>query len=198
MTDEELDSLERLNSKLTLMPYSYFKLSSQSGYGAGNEAPNYYQLLWEALQENELDSLAANYMTSVARDLRKHGTHRSTAAVIEGVRLSRTLSALKNGIVPTLRDLQDAAVSLIGYGQRATVAESLARIEVGTSIGSLPDGISQTSIQEDFNRELKRLKLTKYRNAVKTDLSLDLRENRTVKSEAVSYTHLTLPTNREV
>ena len=190
MTDEELDSLERLNSKLTLMPYSYFKLSSQSGYGAGNEAPNYYQLLWEALQENELDSLAANYMTSVARDLRKHGTHRSTAAVIEGVRLSRTLSALKNGIVPTLRDLQDAAVSLIGYGQRATVAESLARIEVGTSIGSLPDGISQTSIQEDFNRELKRLKLTKYRNAVKTDLSLDLRENRTVKSEEAAFLDL--------
>ena len=190
MTDEELDSLERLNSKLTLMPYSYFKLSSQSGYGAGNEAPNYYQLLWEALQENELDSLAANYMTSVARDLRKHGTHRSTAAVIEGVRLSRTLSALKNGIVPTLRDLQDAAVSLIGYGQRATVAESLARIEVGTSIGSLPDGISQTSIQEDFNRELKRLMLTKYRNAVKTDLSLDLRENRTVKSEEAAFLDL--------
>ena len=190
MTDEELNSLERLNSKLTLMPYSYFKLSSQSGYGAGNEAPNYYQLLWEALQENELDSLAANYMTSVARDLRKHGTHRSTAAVIEGVRLSRTLSALKNGIVPTLRDLQDAAVSLIGYGQRATVAESLARIEVGTSIGSLPDGISQTSIQEDFNRELKRLKLTKYRNAVKTDLSLDLRENRTVKSEEAAFLDL--------
>lgn len=190
MTDEELDSLERLNSKLTLMPYSYFKLSSQSGYGAGNEAPNYYQLLWEALQENELDSLAANYMTSVTRDLRKHGTHRSTAAVIEGVRLSRTLSALKNGIVPTLRDLQDAAVSLIGYGQRATVAESLARIEVGTSIGSLPDGISQTSIQEDFNRELKRLKLTKYRNAVKTDLSLDLRENRTVKSEEAAFLDL--------
>ena len=190
MTDEELDSLERLNSKLTLMPYSYFKLSSQSGYGAGNEAPNYYQLLWEALQDNELDSLAANYMTSVARDLRKHGTHRSTAAVIEGVRLSRTLSALKNGIVPTLRDLQDAAVSLIGYGQRATVAESLARIEVGTSIGSLPDGISQTSIQEDFNRELKRLKLTKYRNAVKTDLSLDLRENRTVKSEEAAFLDL--------
>ena len=190
MTDEELDSLERLNSKLTLMPYSYFKLSSQSGYGAGNEAPNYYQLLWEALQESELDSLAANYMTSVARDLRKHGTHRSTAAVIEGVRLSRTLSALKNGIVPTLRDLQDAAVSLIGYGQRATVAESLARIEVGTSIGSLPDGISQTSIQEDFNRELKRLKLTKYRNAVKTDLSLDLRENRTVKSEEAAFLDL--------
>ncbi len=36
MTDAELARLRRRSSKLTLMPYSYFKLSSQSGYGAGN------------------------------------------------------------------------------------------------------------------------------------------------------------------
>ena len=31
MTDEELASLRRRSSKLTLMPYSYYRLSSQSG-----------------------------------------------------------------------------------------------------------------------------------------------------------------------
>src|SRR6185503_16407466 len=36
MTDEELARLRRRESKMTLMPYSFFKLSSQSGYGAGN------------------------------------------------------------------------------------------------------------------------------------------------------------------
>lgn len=190
MTDEELASLVRLPSKLTLMPYSYFKLSSQSGYGAGNEAPHYFELMWEALQNDDLDSLAPQFVTRVTRELRKHGTYRSTAAVIEGVRLSRTLSALKNGLAPTLRDLQDATISLIGLGERSVVAESLARVEVGTAIGKLPDGISQTSIQEDFQRELKSLKLTKYRTAVKTDLSLDLRENRQVKSAAAAFLDL--------
>ena len=34
MTDDELKRLPRRSSKLTLMPYSYFKLSTQSGYGA--------------------------------------------------------------------------------------------------------------------------------------------------------------------
>lgn len=47
MTDAELASLRRRSSKLTLMPYSYFKLSSQSGYGAGNRAPAYFDLFWE-------------------------------------------------------------------------------------------------------------------------------------------------------
>lgn len=182
MQNEELEQLDRLPSKLTLMPYSYFKLSSQSGYGAGNEAPAYYERLWESLEDNQLDQLASRYMTDVTRTLRDHGTHRSTAAVIEGVRLSRSLSALKGGLAPTLRDLQDAAITLIGLGDRGTVAESLARVEVGTAIGRLPKGVSQTSIQEDFARELSRLKLTKYQTTVKTDLALDLRENRQSKT----------------
>ena len=59
MTDEELASLPRRSSKLTLMPYSYFKLSSQSGYGAGNHAPAYFELLWEALNEHGVGDLSA-------------------------------------------------------------------------------------------------------------------------------------------
>ena len=54
MTDDELTSLRHRSSKFTLMPYSYFKLSSQSGYGAGNQAPAYFELLWEALQRDDL------------------------------------------------------------------------------------------------------------------------------------------------
>ena len=52
MTDRELASLPRRTSKVTLMPYSYFRLSSQSGYGAGNHAPAYFELLWQALNEH--------------------------------------------------------------------------------------------------------------------------------------------------
>ena len=190
MTDEEFESLERLESKLTLMPYSYFRLSSQSGYGAGNQAPAYYELLWEAIRDGELPELAARYLSLVVRNLRESGTHRSTAEVIEGVRLARTLSALKDGMAPTLRDLQDAATTLIGHGQRSVVQESMARVEVGTSIGRLPKGVSQTSIQEDFDHQLSELKLTKYREGVKQELQLDLRENRRAKTEAAAFLDL--------
>ena len=40
MTDEEEASLPRADSTATLMPYSYYRLSSRSGYGAGNRAPD--------------------------------------------------------------------------------------------------------------------------------------------------------------
>ncbi len=64
------------------------------------------------------------------------------------------------------------------------VRESLLRVEVGTAIGSLAKGVSQTSIQDDFYREAQnRLKLEQFKNSVRRDLDLDLRENRHVKSK---------------
>lgn len=190
MTDDELASLPRRASKLTLMPYSYFKLSSQSGYGAGNHAPAYFELLWEALEKNDLHGLPLKYLSLVVRHLRESGTHRSTAEVIEGVRLANTLSALKQGLAPTLYDLRDAAVTLVGHGELSSIKDALARVEVGTAIGELPKGVSQTSIQNDFERELLLLKLEKYRTAVKQELELDLRENRRAKTEEAAYLDL--------
>ncbi|MDA1017522.1 MAG: DUF5682 family protein [Planctomycetota bacterium] len=190
LSDEELNGLKRRPSKLTLMPYSYFKLSSQSGYGAGNHAPAYFELLWEALDHEDLHQLPAKYLSSIARHMRDSGTHRSTAEVIEGVRLARTLSGLKDGQAPTLADLHDAATTLIGHGQHSVVAESVARVDVGTAIGRLPKGVSKTSIQDDFERELDRLKLAKYRTGVKQELALDLRENRRVKTEDAAFLDL--------
>lgn len=190
MSDEELASLRRRGSKFTLMPYSYFKLSSQSGYGAGNHAPAYYELLWEALEENDLEGLASRYLSRVARNMREGGTHRSTAEVIEGVRLANTLSALKEGMAPTLADLRDAAIALLGHGELAAVKDAIVRVEVGTAIGELPKGVSRTSIQADFERELARLKLEKYKTSVKQDLALDLRENRLAKSAESAFLDL--------
>ncbi|MDK8183311.1 DUF5682 family protein [Paenibacillus sp. UMB4589-SE434] len=190
MTDTELKALPRRSAKLTLMPYSYYKLSSMSGYGAGNNAPNYYEMMWHRMSTDTLDELSEYYLSMVARGMRDTGTHRSTAEVIEAVRLAEALAALHGGSAPTLRDLRDAAQTLLGRGELSVVADTLARVDVGTSIGSLADGVSQTPIQDDLNRLLKRLKLDKYKTAVATDVALDLRENRRVSTEEAAFLDL--------
>ncbi|MWV42135.1 hypothetical protein GRF59_00695 [Paenibacillus sp. HJL G12] len=190
MSDDELKQLPSRKTKRTLMPYSYLKLSSLSGYGAGNIAPYYFELMWGHMLQGTLGELPHHYLSSVAGDLRKGGTHRSTAEVIEAVRLAESLAALHEGMAPTLRDLRDAAKTLLGRGDLSVIAESLARIEVGTAIGALAEGVSQTPIQEDMNRQMKRLKLEKYKTAVASDLVLDLRENRRVSSEEAAYLDL--------
>lgn len=190
MTDEELAKLRRRASKLTLMPYSYFKLSTQSGYGAGNHAPAYFELMWDSLQAHELAELPGVYLAHIARHVRTKGTHRSTAEVIEGVRLARTLAAIHDGTSPTLRDLRDAAVTLVGHGEPLAIREALADVDIGSAIGSLPKGVSQTSIQEDFDREMARLKLEKHKTTQKVDMALDLRENRHVASVEAAFLDL--------
>ncbi|GIP12384.1 hypothetical protein J1TS5_45540 [Paenibacillus macerans] len=190
MSDEEISQLPSRKTKLTLMPYSYLRLSSLTGYGAGNIAPYYFEMMWEQMQRGALEELPHRYLASAAADLRRTGTHRSTAEVIEAVRLAESLSALHGGSLPVLMDLRDAAKTLLGRGELAVVAESLARTEVGTAIGALAEGVSQTPIQDDVNRQLKRLKLEKYKTAVAQDLVLDLRENRRVNSEEAAYLDL--------
>jgi len=189
MTDEELAKLRRRPAKMTLMPYSFFKLSSQSGYGAGNHAPAYFEMVWNAYNDNTAPALPTSFLTQVARELRAAGTFRSTAEVIDGVRLAETMAGMKQSL-PTLRELQDAAVTLLGQGDPGVVRESLLRIEVGTAIGALAKGVSQTSIQDDFNRELERLKLEPFKTGVIRDLDLDLRENRRVKSVEAAFLDL--------
>lgn len=189
MTDEELEKLRKRESKMTLMPYSFFKLSSQSGYGAGNHAPAYFEMVWNGFNKNLAASLPTLFLTNVVRELRTSGTFRSTAEVIEGVRLAEAIADMKNSL-PTLRELQDAAVTLLGQGDPAVVRESLLRVEVGTAIGALAKGVSQTSIQDDFYRELTRLKLDQFKASVKRELDLDLRENRRVKTAEAAFLDL--------
>ncbi|HUR47255.1 MAG TPA: DUF5682 family protein [Candidatus Saccharimonadales bacterium] len=189
MTDAEFSGLRRRESKMTLMPYSFFKLSSQSGYGAGNHAPAYFEMVWNGFNKNQANQLPTLFLAHVVRELRASGTFRSTAEVIEGVRLARAMADLKNSR-PTLRDLQDAAVTLLGQGDPAVVRESLLRVEVGTAIGSLAKGVTQTSIQDDFYRELNRLKLETFKSTVRRELDLDLRENRRAKTREAAFLDL--------
>lgn len=104
--------------------------------------------------------------------------------------MAESLAALHGGSAPTLLDLRDAALTLLGRGDLSVIAEALVRIDVGTAIGMLADGVSQTPIQDDLNRWMRKLRLEKYKTTVATDLALDLRENRRVSSEDAAFLDL--------
>lgn len=190
MTDEEEKSLPRISCKQTLMPYSYYRLSSMSGYGAGNCAPAYYGMLWNSMQKGDNIAVTYQYLSSIASYQREHGWYSSSAEVIEAVRLATTLAQMKNGNYPTLRDLKDAAITCLGHGNIRELTPAFAAIEVGTKIGALPEGVSQTSVQADFSRCLHTLKLEKYKTLLEQELELDLRENTRVKSEKAAFLDL--------
>lgn len=195
LTDDELAALPSPETTLALMPYSYRRLSSQSGYGAGNHAPAYYQALWEEQGQGTVSRLTARFLAEVAGRLRTAGMIRSSAEVIEAVRLANTLAALKaDRVAPTLAELRDAASILLGQGDAAAVAKHLDAVEIGDSIGALPPGVAQTAIQEDFHRWIKDLGLDEYlkdkdqviKGRADKGQALDLREDRFAKNPATA------------
>ena len=147
------------------MPYSYFKLSTQSGYGAGQPRPGLLRTAVGAHAMRAAGRFAAPLSVAWSPAIREAGTHRSTAEVIEGVRLARTLAAMHDGAgADAARSPATPRSRSSATASRSSVAEALAHVDVGTAIGELPKGVSQTSIQDDFDRLMTRLKLEKYQN----------------------------------
>lgn len=196
LDDQQLAALSSPETSLALMPYSYRRLSSQSGYGAGNHAPAYYQALWEEAHNGTPQRLSTRYLAEVAGKLRTAGMIRSSAEVIEAVRLAETLAAIhQDRVAPTLAELRDAAITLLGQGDRNNVAKHLDAVEIGDAIGALPPGVAQTAIQEDFHRWITDLGLQEYlkdkdqvvKGRADKGQALDLREDRFAKNKATAF-----------
>src|SRR5262249_37095862 len=187
MDDRELKKLPRVTTSITLMPYSYYRLSSQSGYGAGNHAPAYFQRLHEERRAGRASRLASRYLTEVCHEMRRGGQIRSAAEVIEAVRLAQSLAALNDGCAPCLRDLRDAAVTCLGRGEYNLVRPFLAAVEVGHSIGRLPKGVSRTPPPDDFYLHPEGLRLGKLQTDKAQELEVDLREDRRAKTEVTAF-----------
>ena len=190
MTDKEYDSLKKKDSNITLMPYSYYRLSKRTGYGAGNTAPAYYELLWQGFIKNDKTYHERKYLSLLAKYMRDHGGIVSSAQVIEATMLSRSIANLRGGSIPTLVDLKDAGITCMGGGSFGEMAMGFAQSDIGTKIGVVPQESMKTSIQSDFLSRLKALKLEKYKELVATPLQLDLRENLRVKSKESAFLDL--------
>ena len=190
LSDEEFNLLKKVETKKTLMPYSYYKLSTYSNYGAGNKAPGYYELLWKGLNKEDIYYAVYGYLSRLADFQRTSGNMVSSAQIIEAVQLAISLANIHNSKIPTLKDMQDAAITCMAQGSHSEIILAMANTEVGKKIGKIPQDSIQTSIQSDFYSILKELKLEKYQTLTATELRLDLRENIRVKSEKLAFLDL--------
>src|SRR5262249_36770448 len=96
-------------AELSLIPYSYPRLSEQSGYGAGNRAPGSYEEVWG----RGLASAAAprRALVALAAELRRRGQSASLAQCIDAFNLAVTLARLRDKVAPGVEELTDAAVA---------------------------------------------------------------------------------------
>ena len=133
---------------LAVVPYSYLRLSEQSGYGAGNRAPWYY----ERAYQGGIDFTRASLMVLIefAGNLRLRGFSVSLADVLEGYRLSITLAQIRGKSAPGVDELGEAACATLTRGERAPIREFLLPLMIGRRIGKLGASAGRNSLQREF------------------------------------------------
>jgi hypothetical protein len=159
---------------LTLIPYSYARLSEQSGYGAGNRAPAYYQQVWE--NKGDFGAATRRFLLLAMNTLHAQGHIISLADAIEAERLAWTLAAIREKPAPGLEELDDAARACFGRGALDT-RSTLRPLLIGDALGKLSSKVERTPLQADFYASLSRLRLPLADSPKKVD-PLRLHESR--------------------
>ncbi len=162
----------KIKTKATWVPWTYDRLARQSGYRAGVISPAWYDLLFTNRKE-----VVTRWMTQVARLMREADFPASSAHVIEAVRLSETLSALRDLSIPGIDELFEAATTVFGEGNQARLDLIKQKLIVGDVIGRVPDEIPIVPLQQDLDKCIKAARLSKERNTTESvEKKLDLRK----------------------
>lgn len=183
-----LKGLPKLKVEATWVPWSYGRLSKSSGYGAGIESPGWYHHLWQQGEQQSKRQQPSQgnrthgtrhssirWMARVAQLLRKQDLDASSASVIEAVRLAETLAALRNCPLPGLLELNEATQTVLCFGDSLPMQLIHEQLIVGERLGKVPDETPMVPLQQDLQRQQKRLRLKP--EATEIGLELDLRKS---------------------
>jgi hypothetical protein len=165
--DALLKGLPRAKITATWIPWTSTRLAYRSGYGAGVNAPGFYDLIWEAGA-----TAPTKWIARVAQMLRADGIDASPASVIEGVRLADALAALRGRAIAGLDDLRDAVRSTLCEGDEARLLTIRTRLEVGNEVGEVAEGVPAVPLQRDLEAQRKTLRMKVSTEAKLLDLDL--------------------------
>lgn len=173
--DAQLKGLPRTKVQATWVPWTYDRLAYRSGYGAGIESPGWYHHLFTcASASHTATEVAVRWMTRVAWLLRNADLDASSAHVIEAVRLSEALAAMRDQPRPGLIEMNEAARSIFCFDSDLPMRLIHEQLIVSDTLGTVPDETPMVPLQQDLQRLQKRLRLAP--EATWRDLDLDLRK----------------------
>lgn len=166
--------------KATWIPWTYARLSKQSGYGAGIFFPGWYDHLWHASQGGKgigtsTTTFSIQWLTRVARLLRGEDLEASSASVIEAVRLAEALAAIRDSAMPGLEELNEATQTVLCFGDRTPLKLIEQKLIISDRLGQVPASTPLIPLQQDLQRLQKKLRMKP--EASNKLLALDLRKD---------------------
>ena len=136
------------------VPWTFDRLASESGYGAGIESPGWYAHLWSGAEP-----LAVSWMARVGALFRAEGLDASAAHLVEAVRLAETLAAMRGRAVPSLSELNEAVRACLAMGSDLPLALVRDRLIVGQVMGETPPDAPVAPLAADLEQLTRRLRM---------------------------------------
>lgn len=149
--------LHEAATELTVIPFSYPRLSEQSGYGAGNRAPQYYQKVYE--HGGDFSQASLEMMVTFMNRLHFQGHTVSLANVIEANRLAKILASMRDKRAPGLEEIRESLTACLLHGETTLVDEFWGDLLIGRTVGKVSSKIGKTSLQQEFYREVSQRKI---------------------------------------
>ena len=166
-----LKGLPKLKVQSTWVPWTYRHLASASGYGAGIDAPGWYEHLW--LSHESRQPRAVGWLARVARLMRERDLDCSSAHLIEATRLADALAALRQRPAPGLEELHEASRTVLTMGDESVLRFIEDALVIGDRLGAVPPDVPTVPLQRDVEQAQKSLRLKP--EATHKTLDLDLR-----------------------
>lgn len=182
-----LKNLAKTKVQATWVPWTNGRISHRSGYGAGIYSPGWYEHLWNCSEQapQRARKISGGWLAKVAHLLRKEGIDVSTASVIESVRLTETLAALREKPLPGLEELNEAIIATFCFGDETPLKLIREKLIIGERLGEVPETTPTVPLQQDLNQQQKRLNLKP--EAERKALELDLRKEKDLEKSQLFH-----------
>lgn len=149
-----LQSLDRVKTAATWIPWTYERLSMDSGYGAGVRSPGWYEHLW--IHRNRISE---SWLSRVARLMRDEDLDASPASVIESVRLAETLASMRGRAIAGLDELTESTLAILCHANPLPLRVIERKLIVGNRLGEVPEHAPTVPLQRDIAAQQKSLRM---------------------------------------
>jgi hypothetical protein len=170
---ETLKAIQLKKTEATWIPWTYHRISNQSGYGAGVSYPGWYHHLYHhGYREPE------RWFAILADSLRKGGVKISPARVIDATGLALALSSIRGSSMPGFNELKEAFLTCMADNQMSLWNTVEREVLIGHQFGSTGISSGQQPIEKDFSQKMKSFRLSGFlKKKEKKSKKLDLRKD---------------------
>ncbi|GAA3336316.1 hypothetical protein GCM10020358_08000 [Amorphoplanes nipponensis] len=165
-----LKGRKRAKVAFTWVPWTYGRLASWSGYGAGVRSPGWYHHLFTTGAD-----VVPRWLVDAAQVLRAEGVPTSSAHVIEATRLAEALAGVRGRPLAGLAEVTEAAEAVMCDGEPLRVELIGRRLVVGERLGAVPDAMPAVPLARDLAAQQRSVRLKP--EALERVLDLDLRRD---------------------